>query len=800
MLIKKFFITFLIFFSISSYAKTIDIINNIQFKGLKNVSQNEALKSIILNKENKISKYDIKKSIDSLLKTGKFEDIKAVYSKKNVVFYVREKPVISNITISGNTIIKNSILNSYLQKLNIKQGSVLNEFFINIFTKTIEDFYYNLGRFKSDIQVLKNLSEDNTVDLKIIINEGIITQINNIKILGITDFSKEKIFSLFESKDHPVWWNFLDPCIYSPNKLNQDLKNLHDFYLNHGYFYFHITDKTINFIQDKNQVDIIINISEGKKYRISKFFINGNVFPYQVLMKQLININSDEVYNREKIHNIIYNIKRFLSEHGYINSTIEVNPIVNHKTQTIVLDFNININKRFFVHRINFIGNTITQDKVLRREIKQIEGKYVNTSLIELGKKSLQNTKYFSYVEAIKKICSHYPNQVDIFYRVKEKPTGSINFGFGYGMDSGMSFNTSLSKNNIFGSGNSFKANIIKNNNQKYADISITYPYFMSNIKDVNSRFFYNDLKYNFDNVDNLIKKTYGLENSLGILINNFNKINIGFGYTHNGIKNEEKIIDVSNIKEKTVDFSSLKKNTVNDFTLNYSWIHSTLEYFYFPVSGNQMHISGKNTIPGSDNDFYKFVLDNAYYLPIDKKKDFIFLSHIHAGIGNIFNKEKFPFYENFYANSENNIRGFRLNTIGPKKSYNISDSQKCLGNLKNNICESINSIGGNLTFTSNLEVITPIPFIDDNYSKLFRTSLFFDIGNIWDTSLYNYKEKHIFSFLEHNILNNIYSSVGFSLQWFSPIGPLVFSYSFPMQKDKNYQLEPFQFNFGKNW
>ncbi|WP_044035053.1 outer membrane protein assembly factor BamA [Buchnera aphidicola] len=799
MFIKKFFITFLVLFSISSHAKNIGVINNIQFKGLQHVSQTEVSKSIMWDIGKVISEYDIQKSIKSLFATEKFKDIKVVYSKKNIIFYVKEKPIISNVIVTGNNIIKSSILNSYLKKLNIQKGSMFDPIFINIFVKTIEDFYYDLGRFQSNIQIFKQLSQDNTVNLKILFNEGVTKKINSIKIVGAKHFSQEKIISLFKSKNYSIWCNFFKTCFYSPKQLNQDVQMLNNFYFNHGYVSFHINDKKINFIKDKNQVDITINISEGEKYRISKIFINGNFSPYQGFIKKLIKIHANELYNQEKINSIIDDITKLLSENGYIDAFVRVTPKINHQTKTIVLNFLINIKKRFFVHRIHFIGNKITQDKVLRREIKQMEGKYINTNLIELGKKSLQKTKYFKNIEIIKKIHSLGSNQIDIFYKVQEQPTGSINFGLGYGMDNGISFNTSLSQDNLFGSGNSFKASIIKNNNQKYADISIIYPYFISNIKDLNTRFFYNDFKYNFNNFSYLVKKTYGLESSLGIMINNFNNINIGLGYTHNEINNQEKTIDTYNIKSQSIDSNFLKDKIVNNFTLNYSWIHSALEYFYFPISGNQIYMSGKNTIPGSDNNFYKFILDSKHYFQLNMNKDFIFFSHVHFGIGNILNKEKLPFYENFYANSENNIRGFRINTIGPKKIHNIANLKNCIGHINNNKCESIDSIGGNATFTTNLEIITPIPFIDHQYSNYFRTSLFLDVGNIWDISLYNDKKIDMFS-LENNILNNIHSSIGASLQWLSPIGPLFFSYSIPMQQDNNYELEPFQFHFGRNW
>lgn len=788
------------FFSFTICAKNTWTIKDIKFKGLENVSTNEALKNIVFHTGSTISRNDIKDSIKYLFKTGKFENIKVVFSDQNIVFDVHERPIISSIVISGNNIINSTILNKYLTKLNIKKGGVFSAFIENVFVKTVKNFYYDMGRYKFDVKILKDFSTHNTVNLKIIINEGFPIKVNTIKVFGAKKISEKEIISLFKLKQNSSWWNLFHKSIYSPKVLSDDLHRLNSFYLNQGYFYFNIDDKKVNYFKDNNLVDIEIHVSEGKQYRISNFFINGNLFKYRSYLSDLININCNELYNKEKIDFILNNIKRFLSQHGYIDSEIIVIPEIDHAKKKIILNFNIDIKKKFFVRRIHFRGNQLTKDKVLRRLMKQTEGKYFNLKLIESGKELLERTKYFDDVEIIQNKISTESNQVDITYKVKEQPTGSINFGLGYGLDSGMSLNASFSEDNIFGSGNSLKFSAIKNKNQKYTDISISYPYFIFNKTDLNTRFFYNDFRYNLNSISNLIKNTYGFESNLGFPINDTNKVNLGLGYSHNGIINTEKKTKRSFLIQKSSSKNFLNNSLVDDFTLNYSWMHDTFKYVYFPISGNQTYISVKNTIPGSDNSFYKVILDSEQYVPLNKEKKFIFLSHIHMGIGNSFNKEKLPFYENFYASSANNIRGFRSNTIGPKTIYDNTDLEDCIGYKNNNVCESIDSVGGNTTFATNLELITPIPFLDEIYSKSLRSSIFFDIGNIWDIKFNNINDVHPLQFLKNNILNDIYASFGLSLQWFSPIGPLVFSYAIPVQKNNNHQIEAFQFNIGKNW
>ncbi|AWH90542.1 outer membrane protein assembly factor BamA [Buchnera aphidicola (Melanaphis sacchari)] len=804
MLIKKCFIIFLMLFSISAFAKNKWIVENIQLEGLKNISRDEILKNISFKIGCQISKDDITDNIKLLFKMGRFEDIRIFYSNKTIIFKIKEKPIISKVTIIGNNIIKDDVFKKYLSQLGIKSGLSFSYFKKNIFIKNIKNFYRLLGRYKTHIKIFTTFLPNNTVHLKILVHENDLSFINKIKITGNKKFSREKLISLFKFTQKSSFWNMLEKHVYYENQFEQDLNNLNNFYLNHGYYFCDISKKILNF--SKNKVNILINIFEGDKYKISDIFINGNLFQYYKDIKDIVDIHYNDVYNKEKILAIKENIQKFLLEKGYINGYINVHPEIDFDRKEIALNFDINLKKRFFVNKIYFKGNNITKDFVLRRELRQIEGTWFNSKLVELSKEALENIKYLSDITVEKNILLDKDNAVDLIYRVKEKPAGSINFGIGHGKDSGLSLNASISQDNLWGSGDSLKASIIKNSNQKYAEISLVHPYFMDNNINLNARVFFNDFKYNLNMISTLFKSNFGFENNLGFLLNNFNRVAIGFGYTHNSLINKniekkfkkEEIINL-NINNLSAD-NFLKNSTVDDFTINYSWMYNTLKYFNFPISGNQTYISGKNTIPGSDNNFYKILFDTEQYIPLNKEKSIIFFSHFHAGIGNGFREEKLPFYENFHTDSLNNIRGFKTNTLGPKKNYSNIDLQRCIEQKNSNLCESTESIGGNSMFISNIELIVPIPFINKEYSKFFRSSFFLDSGNVWDINWSKIKNFNFLQFSNLNILKNIYGSIGVSLQWFSPIGPLVFSYSHPIYKDSSNQFEKFQFNIGRSW
>ncbi|CAL4321054.1 outer membrane protein assembly factor BamA [Buchnera aphidicola] len=802
MLIKNCIVAFFIFLSFNICANEIGVIEKIQFQGLKSITKDEALKNIPLNIGKTISDDDIQESINLLFQTGIFQDIQVFYSGKTVTFKVKERPIIADIIIEGNKTISTEILNKYLTQLGIKIGSIFNPFINHIFLKKLEDFYKDFGKYKANIQILTKISSSNAVYLKIIIQENLATKIKEIKIIGNRMFSDKKLISLFYLKSCNHCWNIWDNCIYYAKRFQQDVDNLRNFYLNQGYFYFHINEEKINFTQDKNNVNIVLNVSEGEQYKISKLFVHSDCFDHKKLIRDIIKIHKNELYSKEKINFSINMIKDILSNYGYINAQVNVYLEMNHSKKTIDLKFYIYKKKRYIVHNISFRGNVITQDITLRRAIKQKEGVWFNKHLVDLGKQSLEKTQYFSDIQILTNLISNESNQIDIIYVVKENQTGAINFSMGYGLDTGVNSQISFSQNNLFGSGNSIQAKIIKSSNQKYLDMIIEYPYFISNNIHLKSRLFYNDYKYNAQNISSSINNNSGIEANLGLFINDFHELNLGLGYTHNNIF---QLVNKAKIQKYTkVSYEKYFKNVIeNDITLHYSWIYDDLKYFYFPISGKKISISAKNTIFSSDNFFYKLMLDSTFFTPLNKDNTFLFLNHFYFGLTNFFNLEKLPFYEKFYANNINNIRGFKLNTIGPKNVDHWYDKNLCLGYKNNNSCESIESVGGNAMMIMNVECIFPMPWIDKEYSNYLRSSFFLDFGSIWNTSdnpTHPVNTDNLFN--QNKFKNNIHFSSGIALRWLSPIGPLVFSYAHPffLQKYHHYQIQPFQFNIGKVW
>lgn len=804
MAMKKILFATLLATSVSANSAENFVVQDIQIQGLQRVALGAALLKMPVRVGDTVDSQDVAEIIKALYASGNFEDVKVLRDDETLVVQVKERPTIASVSFSGNKAIKEEQLQQNLDASGIRVGEALDRTKLSNIEKGLEDFYYSVGKYNATVKAVVTPLPRNRADLKFVFTEGVSAKIQQINFIGNEVFSDQELLSRFNLKVDVAWWNFLSDDKYQKQVLAGDIEALRTFYLDRGYLKFQVDSTQVAISPDKKGVYITMNLNEGKPYTVKDVQFRGELIGKEDEFKSLIPFEMGETYRGSSVTQLEDSVKRVLGEAGYAYPQVRTIPEFDDETQQVSLVVHVETGKRMYVRDIRFVGNNATRDEVLRREMRQMEGSWLNSKSIDTGKARLNRLGYFETVDVQTVRVPGTDDQVDLVYTVKEANSGSVNFGVGYGTESGVSFTVGLTQDNFLGSGNRVGINATTNDYQKNITLEYRDPYWNLDGVSLGGKVFYNQFEASEAGIVDYTNESYGTSLTWGFPFDELNRFEFGVGYTHNKIGNLTPYLQVEQfLKAQESNIDSDGSLLTNDFDMNIAWTRNNLNKGYFPTAGNYQRASGKITVPGSDAKYFKLQYDVRQYVPLTKKHEFTLLLRGRLGYGNGYGQTDgkdnlYPFYENFYAGGFTTLRGFGSNTAGPKAVY-----RDYSGSNNGTDTATDDSVGGNAIALTSVELIVPTPFASDEARSQVRTSIFYDMASVWDTEFdyrssgADYGDKYYYDYSDPT---NYRSSYGVALQWMSPMGPLVFSLAKPIKKYEGDDEEFFTFTIGRTF
>lgn len=798
-------------------------VQDIQVEGLQRVALGAALNNLPFTVGDSVTDYSLSRSIRSLYSAGHFDDIKVYRDGNTVIFRVRERPTISAIDFDGNKDIKEDQLLESLSGNGVEVGEPLDKTILKNIENGLTEFYHGVGKYQANVAIEVTYLPRNRVNLKVKFEEGDAASVRQINIVGNKLFSDEELLKNIESLQDLPWWRFMSSDRYQKQTLKGDIEKITSYYLDRGYLRFSIDSEQVSVSPDKESVYVTLNVSEGEKYTIKGVKFVGDLIGQDEIIKQILPLKDGQLYNGALVTYTEETISKLLARFGYANSKVRTIPKINDDTKEVELTISVDPGKRVYVRRIAVSGNSNTKDEVVRRELRQMEGAWLSNDALELSKQRIQRLPYIETVEFETLPVAGVDDLVDVGFKIKEQPSGSFNAGISYGNYMGLSFQVGVQQENFFGTGNSAGINLSTNRYQKSINLSYTDPYFTLDGVSLGGQLFYADLDYSSasSNLEAYNYTRYGAGANIGYPINEYNRLNFGASYVVNEINSIQEYDQLRHFRAVLLDAQNPDgAYKFTNYELSAGWVRSTLNRGLFPTAGHYISSTVKATSPNSDLKYFKVSFEARNYIPLSMDHSWSFLSKLEMAYGNGYGSKNgydytLPFTENFYAGGDN-LRGFESRIIGPHAIYRIADSVPGIpGSGQTNYPTgpeddiyrvSQRSIGGNAMAVATLELITPTPFLSDDYRNSVRTSIFVDAGNVWDTEfdLNRYAtltpfqtSQNMPELIDYSDPGLIRASAGVSLQWISPMGPLTFSLAKIIKKHEGDLQENFSFNIG---
>ncbi len=759
----------------------------------------------------------INQAVKELYGTGLFSDVRVTQQGGRIVVHVVENGVINRVVFEGNKKVKSEQLEAEVQS---KTRGPYSPAIVQADVQRLREIYRRSGNGNAKITTRTVDLPNGRLDVVFTIDEGSKTGVKAINFVGNHAYSERKLRGLMQTTEMNFlsWLKTTD--VYDPDKIASDEELIRRYYLRNGYADFRIVGTDVKFDSEEGGYIITVTVEEGAPYTVSSVKIDSHIPDINgEALLSFVRLEAGDTYDGDLIQKSVEALTREVARRGYAFSEVRPRGDRDQAAHTVSIGFVVDDGPRVYIERINVRGNTRTRDYVIRREFDIGEGDPYNKVLIDRAERRLNSLGFFKKVK-ITNLPGSSPDRVIIDVEVEDQPTGSFAISGGYSTSDGFIAELSVTETNFLGRGQFVKVAVQEGQYARGIDLSFTEPYILDTrisagfdlFAKQNDNTQYTDyrtfltggtLRLGIPITDEFaISPHYSLYNTRITIPDTasspFNDCNFPIDGVTPGIGSLSSVPPSIDSNCLTNGEASLAIKQAQGSTLTslagFNLDYNTLDNRKDPTSGLFAELRQDVAGLGGDSQFIRTSGDLRYYRPIFE--DFVGIVHLQGGNVTGFGSEQQLRITDEFQLGPTLVRGFAPSGIGPRDISNLA-------------AYKFNPLGGSEYFGASLEVQFPLPYLPRDLG--LRGAVFSDAG-----TAFGYNGRTNFTpgggacvpdavaplFTQGTCVqvrdsSVIRSSVGASLLWASPLGPIRFDYAYALSKDRYDVTQAFRFSGG---
>ena len=748
------------------------VVSRIEVRGNQRVDAETVRGYIGIRPGQNFSSTDVDEAVKRLFSTGLFSDVRISQSGGALVVVVDEHSSINQVLFQGNRKIKDQELAARVQS---KARGSYSRVMAEADVEMIREAYRRIGRDGAQVSVTTQQIDGNRVNVIFQIDEGDRTKIADINFDGNNAFSDGRLRDVIATKRSNILSFLTRNDVYDPDRMRADEEALRRFYYNRGYADFQVVSSDAQFDDAKNEYTVSFTVDEGERYTFGDIAVESTIPGVDTAsLRGLLDTRSGSVYSAKNVEDSVVAITEQLAGKGYAFAQVTPRGDRDFSNRTISVLYTVDEGARAYVERIEIRGNTKTRDYVIRREFDLNEGDAFNQVLIQRAKRRLEALDYFTSVE-VSTAPGSAADQVVLVIDVNEKATGELSIGGGYTTgstpDSGFNVEGGVGERNFLGRGQAIRVSFSGGSNSRDYMLSFTEPYFLG--QRISAGF---DIYRQTRNYDYYRSAVTGGTVRFGLPITENFSTQVAYNYAVEKY-DFRAACDPNDAGYNPATCNSNLSQFIRDAINNQgSWtkssisgslVYNSIDNMQNPREGIYANFTTEVAGLGGDARWVKFTGRGNYYKTLSEEMDLVGLLVVGGGHLQSFGGRELRVF-NYFQSNDRIIRGFAYNGIGP---YDTATNDH---------------LGGRTYLHASAELQFPIPIVPESIG--FRGALFADAATLYGNSLGT-------PATVGGTDMKLRASVGASLIWASPFGPLRVDYAIPVKKEASDKVQ--NFNFG---